>query len=67
MFEATMLLLEHARDAVLLFNYEIIVFQRLGGQLTINSDYPMWDEDWLRSNLALPFECRPLPSPLLKG
>ena len=33
MFQATMLLLEHAQDAVLLFNYEIIVLQRLSGKL----------------------------------
>ena len=65
MFQATMLLLEHARDAVLLFNAEIIVLQRLGGQLTFNSDYYMWDDDWLKSKLTIPFERRPLPSPLL--
>ncbi|HYO57733.1 SitI3 family protein, partial [Archangium sp.] len=65
MFQTTMLLLEQAQDAVLLFNYEIIVLQRIGGRLTVNSDYHMWDEDWLKSRLTLPFECRPLPSPLL--
>jgi hypothetical protein len=65
MFQATMLLLEHAKDAVLLFNYEIIVLQWLGGKLVFNPDYQMWDDDWLRSRLALPFERRPLPSPLL--
>jgi len=65
MFQATMLLLEHAEDAVLLFNYEIIVLQRLSGKLVFNADYQLWDDDWLRSRLALPFERRPLPSPLL--
>jgi hypothetical protein len=65
MLQATMLLLEHARDAVLLFNYEIIVLQRLGGNLVFNSQYHLRDEDWLKSNLPLPFERRPLPSPLL--
>ena len=65
MLQATMRLLEHAEDAVLLFNYEIIVLQRLGGKLVFNSDYQLWDDDWLRSRLALPFERRPLPSPLL--
>jgi len=65
MFQATMLLLEHAEDAVLLFNYENIVLQRLGGKLVFNSGYQMWDDDWLKSRLSLPFERRPLPSPLL--
>jgi hypothetical protein len=65
MLQATMLLLEHAQDAVLLFNGEIIVLQRLGGHLTFNSDHPMWEEEWLRSWLPLPHERHPLPSPLL--
>jgi hypothetical protein len=65
MFQATMLMLEQAQDAVLLFNGETIVLQRLGGQLTFNSDHHVWDEDWLRGRLTIPFECRPLPSPLL--
>ncbi|HEX8538839.1 MAG TPA: SitI3 family protein [Cystobacter sp.] len=65
MFQATMLLLEHAEDAVLLFNSEIIVLQRLGGQLIFNSAYLLWDDDWLKSRLTRPIERRPLPSPLL--
>ena len=65
MFQATMLLLEHAKDAVLLFNYEIIVLQRLSGKLVFNADYQMWDDDWLKGRLPLAFERRPLPSPLL--
>ena len=65
MNRATTLLLEHARDAVLLFNYEIIVLQRIGGKLVFNADYQMWDDDWLEGRLTLPFERRPLPSPLL--
>jgi hypothetical protein len=65
LLQATMLLLEHAQEAVLLFNGEIIVLQRLGGQLTFNSDYHIWDEDWLRSTLTILFEYRALPSPLL--
>lgn len=65
MFQATMRLLEHAEDAVLLFNSEIIVLQRLGGQLILNSDHHLWDDDWLKSRLARPIERRPLPSPLL--
>ena len=66
LLQATMLLLEHAQDAVLLFNGETLVLQRLGGQLTFNADYHLWeDDDWLRSRVTLPFERRPLPSPLL--
>jgi hypothetical protein len=65
LFQATMLLLEQAQDAVLLFNYEIIVLQRLGGKLTFNSGYHIWDDEWLKSRLTLPYERRPLPSPLL--
>jgi hypothetical protein len=65
MLQATMLLLEHAQDAVLLFNGEIIVLHRLGGKLVFNSEHEIWDDDWLKSRLTLPFERRPLPSPLL--
>jgi hypothetical protein len=66
MFQTTMLLLEHAEDAVLLFNYEITVLRRLGGQLIFNSEHQVWDENWLRTHLTTtPFECRALPSPLL--
>lgn len=65
LFQATMLLLEHAQDAVLLSNHELIVLQRLGGELTFNSDLHFWDDDWLKGRLTLPFECRSLPSPLL--
>ncbi|OJH36006.1 hypothetical protein BON30_36000 [Cystobacter ferrugineus] len=63
--QAVVLLLEYSQDAVLLFNGETIVFQRLCGKLTFNSGYRLWEDDkWLRSRLALPFERRPLPSPL---
>lgn len=65
LFQATTFLLEHAQDAVLLSNYELIVLQRLGGRLTFNADLQLWDEEWLRDELTLPFEWRPLPSPLL--
>jgi hypothetical protein len=65
MLQATMLLLEYAGDAVLLFNYEIIVLQRIDGKLVFNSQYHLRDDDWLKSSLPLPFERRPLPSPLL--
>jgi len=66
MLEAMSLLLEHVQDSVLLFNGEVIVLQRFGGKLVFNSEYHIWDDDdWLRSRLSLPFERRPLPSPLL--
>jgi hypothetical protein len=65
MFQATMLLLEQAQDAVLLFNYERTVLRRIDGQLSFNSDYHMWDEEWLKGKLTIPFEYRALPSPLL--
>lgn len=66
MLQATTLLLEHARDAVLLFNYETIVLQRFGGKLVLNSDYHIFEDDGgLKSMLTHPYERRPLPSPLL--
>lgn len=65
LLDATLLLLDDAKDAVLLFNGEIIVLQRLGGRLVFNSDYDLGDDDWLKSRLTRPFERRPLPSPLL--
>ena len=66
MLQATTILLEHAQDAVLLFNGETIVLQRFGGKLVFNSDYNIFDDDdWLKSKLSLPFERRPLPSPLM--
>lgn len=66
LLDATLLLLEDAQDAVVLFNGEFIVLQRLRGQLTFNADSGLWrDENWMRSKLTIPFERRPLPSPLL--
>jgi hypothetical protein len=65
MLQATMLLLEHARDAVLLFNAESIVLQRLGGRLTFNSEQQIWDDDWLKSRMDASYELRSSPSPLL--
>ena len=65
MFRATMYMLEHAQDAVLLANGETIILQRLGGKLAFNSECVVWDEEWLKSRLTIPFEYRPLPSPLL--
>jgi hypothetical protein len=66
LLDATLLLLEDAQDAVVLFNGEFLVLQRLRGHLTFNADSGLWhDEHWLKSRLTLPFERRPLPSPLL--
>jgi hypothetical protein len=66
LLDATLLLLEDAQDAVLLFNGERIEIQRFGGQLAFNAESGYWrDKDWLMSRLTLPFEHRPLPSPLL--
>ncbi|WNG31021.1 hypothetical protein F0U62_48655 [Cystobacter fuscus] len=66
MIQGTFLLLEHGRDGVLLFNGEIIVLQRMRGQLVFNADYRLYkDERWLKANVPVPFERRPLPSPFL--
>lgn len=66
LLKATLLLLEDAQDAVLLFNGERIELQRIGGQLVFNAESGYWrDEDWLKRRLTSPFERRPLPSPLL--
>jgi hypothetical protein len=65
LLDASLLLLEEARDAVLLFNGERVELQRLGGRLAFNSDSGYWrDESWLKSKLTIPFEWRSLPSPL---
>jgi len=66
MFQATMLLLQHAKDAVFLFNYEFTALRQFGGQLIFNSEHQVWDDNWLKTHLTTtPFACRPLPSPLL--
>lgn len=65
MLRATLLLLEQPGDAVLLFNGEVIVLQRLKGQLVFNADYEMWDDTWLKAEVQQPYEKRSLPSPLL--
>ena len=66
LLDATLLLLDEAQDAVLLFNGERIEIQRFGGQLAFNAESGYWrDKDWLKSRLTLPFDWRPLPSPLL--
>lgn len=66
LLRVAMLLLEHSRDAVLLFNGEYIVLQRLGGQLVLNADYGDWADGFkLEPEIRLPHEIRSLPSPLL--
>lgn len=66
MLRATLLLLEHGRDAVLLFNGEIITLQRLGGQLVFNSDPNIaLNEELIRQEVHVPYERRSLPSPLV--
>jgi hypothetical protein len=65
LLDASLLLLNESQDALLLFNGERIEFQRFGGQLVFNAESAYWrDKDWLKSRLSLPFEWRPLPSPL---
>lgn len=66
MLRGALPLLDQGRDGVLLFNGEIIVLQRMEGRLVFNADYRLYkDEHWLKDNVPVPFERRPLPSPLL--
>ncbi|MGZ3458464.1 MAG: SitI3 family protein [Archangium sp.] len=66
LLDASLLLLDDAQDTVLLFNGERIEFQTVGGQFVFNAESGYWrDKDWLRRRLTIPFERRPLPSPLL--
>jgi hypothetical protein len=66
MLQGTLLMLSHGRDGVLLFNGEIIVLQRIGGQLVLNADYRLHaNERWLERHIPMPFVRRSLPSPLL--
>lgn len=51
-------------DAVLLFNGENIVLQRIGGQLVLNEEWGNWTPSQL-ADVTLPHELRNLPSPLL--
>lgn len=66
MLRATLLLLEHGKDGVLLFNGEHIILQRLAGRLVLNEDHRNWTNGLqLESEIRLPHEKQPLPSPLL--
>lgn len=67
MLRATMLLLEHGRDGVLLFNGEHITLQRLAGRLVLNTDAGNWTDGFrLENEIQMPHEMRSLPSPLLE-
>jgi hypothetical protein len=66
MVRAALLLLQPGREGVLLFNGEIIVMQRLKGQLVLNEDFGGWTDGLcLEAEVGLPHEKRSLPSPLL--
>lgn len=66
MIRATMLLLEHGGDAVLLFNHEETILQRLlGGKLVLNEGAMDWDT--LESEVYLPHDRRQIPSYLMSG
>lgn len=47
-------------DAVLLFNGETIVLQRLGGRLILNEGWEDWNADLL-AKVTLPYELRQIP------
>ncbi len=64
---AVIFLLRHLPgDAVLLFNGEIVRLQRINGQLIVNQDFSLWSASEL-AEVELPFDCQPLPSPLLSA
>lgn len=74
MFQVTMTLLSQkvSGDAVLLFNGEQIVLQRLKGQLLLNDESKSVidgkSQPWITvflSEITLPYQLRDLPSPLL--
>jgi len=63
MLRASMMMLEYADDAVLLFD-TVIVFQRLGGRLTFNTDYQLIvgeTDRLLREEVHVPYERRSIP------
>lgn len=55
---------EEAGQGVLLFNGETILLQRLGTELTLNSDWQTWHKEG-REKMTLPHTMQSLPSPLL--
>ena len=63
---ASMLLLsKFSGDAVLLFNYERTVFQRIQHTLIFNSQSATWQEAELAAEVKLPYYIEPLRSPLI--
>jgi hypothetical protein len=63
---ASMLLLSKLPgDAVLLFNYERTVLQRIEGTLIFNSQPTTWQEAELAAEVKLPYYIEPLRSPLI--
>jgi len=63
MLRASMMMLEYADDAVLLFD-TVIVFQRLGGRLVFNTDYQLIvgeTDRLLREEVHVPYERRSIP------
>jgi hypothetical protein len=59
--QATMELLRQVPgDAVLLFNGETIVLQRIGGQLVLNQGWGNWNASEMAA-MTLPYELRKLP------
>lgn len=66
LIQATVALLRaYAGAAVLLFNGELVLLQRLQTQITLNQDWREWTSYDLLRDVTLPYELRPLPSPLL--
>lgn len=65
LLRATMELLRQIPgDAVLLFNGENIILQRIEGQLVLNEEWGNWTASQL-TEVTLPYELCNLPSPLL--
>jgi len=66
LLRASMLLLgKLPGDAVLLFNYERTVLQRLQGILVFNSQPATWQEAELAAGVTSPYYIEPLRSPLI--
>lgn len=65
LLRATMILLNHEEgDAVLLFNGDKVLLQRLKGQLIANKDWFRYSDDPQLSELKPPYELRSLSLPL---
>lgn len=51
--------------AVLLFNGETVLLQRLDERIVLNQDWREWTSYDLLRDVTLPYDQRPLPSPLM--